>query len=104
MSDIRAQVQECVALLASAEKQRQYGVVDEIVCSFADDHYHPKSQAFVDAFSEGELIDLAHLHGLLCRASDRLGSVQNPTIDAVLKLPEWREMMAMAKEVQARVR
>lgn len=73
---IRERVAEHVGLLAHPGAQLDYersvpiaDVPAELVCGFCDDLYAPKSWEFVQAFSEEELKDLAHLYGLLCEAA-----------------------------------
>ena len=104
--NIRDRVVEHVALLASASDQRQYerdvpiaSVPDELICGFTDDLYHPKSQAFLDAFIEEDLQSLAELYGLLCAASKEFAKAERLTLDDILKIPEWRSVMAFAKDL-----
>jgi hypothetical protein len=103
----RKAVFEHVRLLASASLQVQYekqvptaDVPAEFVCGFCDDLFHPKSQAFLDAFTAEEIKDLAELYGLLCVASRLLNESLPLQVTGLQKLPEWRSVMAFAKELE----
>ncbi len=65
-----------IGLFARAPLQVRYendvpiaDVPGELVSGFCDDLFHPRSQAFLDAFNEDEIRDLAVLYGLLHLAS-----------------------------------
>ena len=105
--NVRQQVKEHVALLASSSEQRKYQnqvphvpVIQELICGFADDLFHPKSPDFINAFSETELKDLCVLFGLVHRASQKLASGGVCALDAAIKAPEWREVMDFAKNLK----
>jgi hypothetical protein len=71
----------------------------ELVSVFCAD-YHPKNPAFIDAFSEDELKDLAHLYGLIVEAS----TSDYSTVGQMLKDPKWRRVVAVAKDLMPRLR
>jgi hypothetical protein len=110
-ANIRQAVLEHVALVASARAQIEYersvpvaDVPAELICGFVDDLYHPKSQALLDAFTEAQLRDLAELYGRLCVAREAFERVDAHTVDAILKLPEWRSTVAFARDLSVRLR
>ncbi|MGC4002070.1 MAG: hypothetical protein QM811_02530 [Pirellulales bacterium] len=74
-----------------------YPVVDEWVDGFTTDLFHPKDPAFIDAFSEQELRDLCELYGLLCHAAKILRDQDQSDIPTILKIAEWRWVMAKAQ-------
>jgi hypothetical protein len=103
-ANIRAAVVEHIKLLAHPSEQLEYekkvpiaDVPAELVCGYCDDLYHPKSPDFINAFSEEELKSLAELYGLLCLASKTKVS----SVTELLKLPEWRNVVSVAKELYA---
>lgn len=105
---VRVAVLEHVRLLARASLQLEYeedvsvaNVPEELVCTFCDDLFHPKSQIFLDAFTEDELKHLAELYGLLCVASRRMKESYPLRVANLQKLPEWRSVMTFAKELEA---
>ncbi len=102
--EIRRAVREHIHLLAHPSGQLKYEqnvpiayVPGELVDMFCADLYHPKSPAFLAAFTEDELKDLARLYGLLVEAS---GSGVSSVTD-LLKLPEWREVLNLAQHLDA---
>ena len=104
---VREAVFEHIRLLARPSLQAQYekdvpiaDVPAELVCGFSDDLFHPKSQAFLDAFTEDEIRDLAVLYGLLLLASRRMGEPHTLRVSDLQKLPEWRSVMTFAKELE----
>ena len=103
----RSRVTEVVGLLASAAEQFEYeravphvAVVDELIESFVTDTYHPKSPDFIAAFSESELRDLAELFGLVRAAGRHMRESRIASVAQLQKLPEWRSVMARAKQLQ----
>ncbi len=66
-----------------------------------DDLFHPKSQTFLDAFTEDEIRDLAVLYGLLHLASRKMDETHPRHVAELQKLPEWRSVMTFAKELEA---
>lgn len=82
---------------------KEYPVPDEWISLFADDLYHPKSKSFLDAFTEEELKDLAEYYGRLIVASKEIAKIDNPDINAVLKIPEFKALMSFAKELLVRI-
>ena len=94
-----------IQLLASASEQLRYerevpqaNVPAELICQFCDDLFRPKSAAFTAAFTSDELKDLAHLYGLMVEAS----KAQVTSVTELLKRPEWRRVMTVAKDLSAR--
>jgi hypothetical protein len=63
------------------------------------DLFQPKSHEYVESFSEDELRDLAHLYGLICEAA----RLQVASVTDLQKQPEWRRVIAVAKELAARL-
>ena len=109
-SAVREQVRDCVALLASTSEQLEYetsvpqaSAPQELIAQFADDLFQPKSQQFIDAFSEDELRDLAEFYGLLCQASRCLYGLGTPSMTEVLKLREWRAVLSHAQALSQRL-
>jgi hypothetical protein len=103
-TDRRSAILEGVALLASASAQIEYEknvphafIAAELIEGFATDLYHPKSPDFVDAFSEAELKDLAQLYGLVHAAGQRMQKASVHSVSDLQKLPEWRQVMSLAK-------
>jgi hypothetical protein len=107
---VRKAVLEYIRLLARASQQLQYeknvaaaNVPDELICMFCDDLFHPKTPAFLRAFTEGEIKDLAEFYGILCMASRKMKKSSHSLRVADLhKLSEWRSAMAFAKELETR--
>jgi hypothetical protein len=104
---IRESVLEHVELLSQASAQSAYAVNvpiadihGELVDGFTSDLYSPKNTEFLDAFTEAELKQLAHLYGLLLE-SIRL---HVSSVTELLKQPEWRRVMAVAKELAVALR
>lgn len=107
--DRRSAILEEIALLASASAQTRYEkdvphafVAGELIERFATDYYHPKNSEFVDAFTEAELKDLALLYGLLHTAAQRIRPAKVHSVSDLQKLPEWREVMSLAKTLRGR--
>ena len=106
---IRKAVIEELELLAQASLQVKYepdvpvaDIPAELVCRFCDDLFHPKSQTFLDAFSEEEIKELAALYGLLHFASKAIDDTEFLSVADLQKKPEWRAVMNFAKELQLR--
>jgi hypothetical protein len=109
--DKRASILDELALLASASAQTRYErdvphafVAAELIERFATDLYHPKSPDFIDAFTEAELKDLAHLYGLVHTVSQRMQQASVHSVSDLQKLPEWRQVMSFAKTLHDRFR
>jgi hypothetical protein len=107
--DRRSAMLEAIALLASPSAQTEYEknvphafVAAELIEGFATDLYHPKSPQFVDAFTEDELKDLAQLYGLVHAAGQRMGQASVHSVSDLQKLPEWRQVMSLAKTLHDR--
>lgn len=103
--NVRDTVLSAVQLLASASEQLGYerdvpiaDVPAELV-ETGRDLFQPKSHEYVEAFSDDELQDLAHLYGLVCEAA----RLQVATVTELQKQPEWRRVMAVAKDLAARL-
>lgn len=63
------------------------------------DLFYPKSREYVEAFSDDELRDLAYLYGLVREAT----RVEAASVNELQKRPEWRRVMAVAKDLDARL-
>lgn len=105
---IRRAVIEEIDLLAHASLQAKYetdvpvaNVSAELFCRFCDDLFHPKSQTFLDAFSEEEIKDLAALYGLMHLASKAIDDSEILSVADLQKRPEWRSVMNFAKELRS---
>jgi hypothetical protein len=92
--------------LASPSDQMKYerhvpiaDVPAELICGFVDDLYHPKSELFLNAFTSDELKSLAELYGRLCVASEAFTKNDCHSVADIQKLPEWRSVMAFAKDL-----
>lgn len=66
-----------------------------LVSWFCDDLFRPKSQSFLDAFTENELKDLARLYGLLIESRQLRAS----SLTDLLREPEWRRIARFASEL-----
>ena len=109
-SDIRSGIIEHLELLGSAGAQLAYEkdvphvfIPAELISRFADDLYQPKSHDFVDAFREDELKDLSELYGSLCLARKSSGWQQVNVVSDLLKLPEWRAVVGLSKDLAVRL-
>jgi hypothetical protein len=103
---IRQSVVAHLDLLSQPSLQLEYesqvpiaNVHSELVDGFCSDLYHPKSQQFLDAFSEDELRDLAHLYGLLIES----GQVRASSVTELLQHAQWRRVVAFAKDLAATI-
>ncbi len=99
----RVQLKDCLDTLASGEELLAYEknvpiayIPHEIACQFFDDFYHPKTDEFLKAFSQDEIKEIGILSGYLHIALQALDSRGHPSVNEVLKLPEWRSMMKRA--------
>ncbi len=95
-----------IGILASASAQTDYerdvpiaDVPGELICGFVDDIFHPKNPIFLDAFIEDELKDLAELYGMICVANRSFKESSGSGVKELLKLPEWRAVMNLAKDL-----
>jgi hypothetical protein len=102
----RELIKQVLGLLSSPSQQLEYekevtqaDVVAELISSFCDDIYHPKNSAFIEAFSNDELLDLARLYGLMNEASRHRAQ----SVSALLKQDEWRRVVALASEISGRL-
>jgi hypothetical protein len=107
MDTIRESVLAHLELLAHPSRQQEYesdvqiaDVHAELVDGFCSDLFHPKNKEFIDAFSEDELKDLARLYGLLSET----GHLRVACIAELQKQPEWRKVIAFAKELHEHMR
>lgn len=99
---VRESTIEMIELLSLPSQQLAYeknvpiaDVPAELICGFCNDLYHPKSEAFIAAFSESELKSMAHLYGLLSEvAKSTVHSVSD-----LQKTPEWRLVVALANKM-----
>jgi hypothetical protein len=99
---IRQSVISHLELLSRPSQQLEYeakvpiaNIHCELVSGFCSDLYHPKSQPFLDAFTEDELKDLARLYGLLMET----GQLRVSSVSELLKQPQWRRVVAFAKDL-----
>ena len=90
--------------LSSGQEQLDYEknvpiayVPGELLCQFFDDLYHPKSNDFVNEFSEDELKEIGVFSGFFQIAWDEVEKLDLPPVTKVLALPEWRSMMKRAQ-------
>jgi hypothetical protein len=103
-SDIRDRIISHLELISSAQALQKYPVPAEWVCGFANDLFAPKSPDFIDAFTQEELLDICEYYGRLCIASGEINKLESNTVNAVLKLPEWRSLMNFAKDLCVRLK
>lgn len=102
---MRYAVTNAVALLASASEQLRYertvpyAFVPGELFETASDLFQPKNPRYIEAFSREALCDVAHLYGLVCEAS----YAPVATVAELLKTPAWRRVMAVAKDLAARL-
>ncbi len=107
----RQRVVEQIELLASPSDQMKYerdvpiaDVPAELICGFADDLYHPKSELFLNAFTDLELRSLAELYGMICIASKAFTKQDCHCVADIQKTPEWRSVMAFAKDLVVKLK
>jgi len=107
----RKSVIEMIELLGSPSEQMKYerdvpiaDVPAELICGFADDLYHPKSELFLNAFTEEELKSLAELYGKICIASDAFTKNKCHSVSDIQKLQEWRAVIAFSKDLIVELR
>ena len=103
----REHILEHLKLVASAEAQLEYertvpiaDVPAELIEGFP---FHPKSPDFIDSFTEDELKDIAQFYGWTRIASEAFKKAGGVSVTDFLKLPEWRDTMAFAKDLHARL-
>ncbi len=96
---IRSRVIEQLGLLSSELAQRRYeqnvpmvSVPNELACGWFDDAYHPDWLDFRQAFSRTELDALAKFSAVFDSMIDSMPS----TVERLVKLPKWREVVAEA--------
>jgi len=104
--NIRERVIDYLELLSQPSRQIDYETSvpranshGELVSWFSDELFQPKSQQFLDAFTENEIKDLARLYGLLIE-SRRLRA--SSLVD-LLREPEWRRIARFAIELVATI-
>jgi len=104
--NIRERVLEYLELLSQPTRQLDYETSvpranrhGELVRWFCDDLFHPKSEPFLDAFTENEIKDLARLYGLLIESRQLRAS----SLADLLREPEWRRVARFAKELVATI-
>ena len=102
--NVRERVIEYLELLSQPSRQIDYETSvpranghGELVSWFSDELFQPKSQQFLDAFTENEIKDLARLYGLLIES--RL--LRASSLADLLREPEWRRIVRFAKELAA---
>src|SRR4051812_12880138 len=98
---IRVQVVEELTLLSEPSRQVAYeqtlhnhaGVAHVELCEAYPAMFNPKSPAFVAAFSEQQLNELAHLYGLFME----LKSSDFSSVGDMLKNPTWRRVIRLSQ-------
>ena len=71
----------------------------ELVRWFCDALFRPKSQQFLDAFTENEIKNLARLYGLLIESRQLRAS----SLVDLLREPEWRRIARFAQQLVATI-
>ena len=104
--NVRERVLEYLELLSQPSRQIEYEARVAIanshgalVSRFCDDLFRPKSQPFLDAFTENEIKDLARLYGLLIESRQLRAS----SLSDLLREPEWRRIARFAMELVATI-
>jgi hypothetical protein len=104
--NVRERVIEYLELLSQPSRQIDFETSvpranshRELVSWFADELFQPKSQQFLDAFTENEIKDLARLYGLLIESRQLRAS----SLVDLLREPEWRRVARFAKELVATI-
>ena len=104
--DVRQRVLEYVELLSQPSRQLDYETSvpradshAELVRWFCDALFRPKSRAFLDAFTENEIKELARLYGLLIES----GLLRASSLADLLREPEWRRIARFAREIFAKM-
>lgn len=102
----RERVLEYLELLSQPTRQLDYeahvAVANShgaLVSRFCDDLFRPKSEPFLDAFTESEIKDLARLYGLLIESRQLRAS----SLTDLLREPEWRRIARFAMELVATI-
>ena len=102
---VRDTILSAVQLLASASEQRAYeqdvplADVPSELAEAGRDLFQPKSREYIETFSDDELRDLAHLYGLV----HECGRTASASVAELQKRHEWRRVMAVAKDLAARL-
>lgn len=98
----RQQVIDHVEMLASLSEQIKYekdvpiaDIPGELVCIY-DELFRPKSEDFLNAFTEDEIKSLAELYGMICIASK---AFKGKGVVELQKLPEWRAVVTFSKDL-----
>jgi hypothetical protein len=104
--NVRERVLEYLELLSQPSRQIDYEARVAIanshgalVSRFCDDLFRPKSQSFLDTFTENEIKDLARLYGLLIESRQLRAS----SVSDLLREPEWRRIARFAMELVATI-
>jgi hypothetical protein len=104
--NVRQRALEYLELLSQPARQIDYesnaavaNVHGQLVSRFCDELFQPKSQQFLDAFSENEIKDLARLYGLLIES----GLLRASSLADLLREPEWHRIGRFAKELVAKM-
>ena len=102
--ETRSAIVELAELMSRSELQLEYErdvphvfVATEIVEMFCTDSFHPKSEAYFQAFNDSEHKLLARLYADAHRAGVALNAQPKVGMLEVLKMPVWRTMMDTAK-------
>ena len=102
--NVRQSVIEYLDLLSHPSQQLEYDakvpiahIHGKLVSQFCGDLFHPKSQQFLDAFTETEIKDLARLYGLLMET----GRLRVSSATDLLTQPQWRRVVEFAKDLRA---
>ena len=92
---------ELLQLLSSKEEQQQYQVVvpianvpAELLSQWFDDHYHPKTDWFREAFTSKERDILKEFNDFYDARTRKLPD----TLAELLEDPVWSEIVAKAKQ------
>lgn len=105
-ADSRSVIRELLALLADPAAQREYevevpiaNVPAELVFMWFDDHYHPDSSWFIEAFSPGERERLADFNRVFDGVFQSLPT--NGGVFALQSTPQWNTVCRAAAEALA---
>lgn len=99
---VRNSVIDILDLLGDYERQIDYGkavgdyiAIQEMVCMWFDDNYHPDSENFIKGFSESELIKLKEFN-------DYYDSIINKIPDQDIRTlhidPNWEKLVRLAQQ------
>jgi hypothetical protein len=106
VQESRSRVRELLALLADPVAQRRYevevpiaNVPAELICMWFDDHYHPGSSWFIEAFSPGEREVIADFNRVFDGIAQSLPTDRG--VSALQSTPEWDTVCRAAAETLA---